>query len=482
MALYFNNLHFVRTKSGLLFVFTVFSGVRQGCPLSSVVFVLATDCINNYLSKRLGNGDRLCSYADDAAALLRGYKRSLDRLINALDVIGSISALVINESKCVCIPLWNEPLENIKSMVCSEFPGGSQYTFAWYAKYLGFYIGPGAMGREWKKIESSIIKIGLLVKNLGLPKLQAFMLFNMLAMSKLMFPAQLRKPPLSLLCVVRETQKKLCGGGMAWTPSNFVHYMNRDGGFPIDLKHCESLCKAVALRTFYAFKGQIVDANSIARSGKNGYNAHFVFPFPEWISQCAFDFLSGLFGSWDENKFLDSVICKSLSISELCDRKSLQNRIYTHIRDSNVPLSMVRALEERFKLRGWWSDAFLNGCAIAATKLILDLRGVVPPCIQFCFLKSLFNGWPTAARMQDRGNPNNRCMLCSECHGTDSLEHYGCCNFGWRFFAKKFNCSVFPMSLERFFGLNARTFHMQVHHVIHVYAVYSLTNLRRYIN
>jgi len=482
MALYTNNIHFIRTNSGLLFVFVVYSGVRQGCPLSSVVFVLTTDCINMYLNKRLGDRDKLWSYADDIAALLYNYKYSLDQLCNALNVIGSVSALNINCSKCVCIPLWPGSLEEIQSSVCSEFPGVSNFSFAWSAKYLGFYIGPGANGLEWTKIEKSIVDLGLLVKSLGLPKLQAFILFNMLAMSKLAFPAQLRKPPSSIVICVRETQKKLCGGGASWSPTNFLHFLNRDGGFPIDLKHADSLCKAVALRTFYSFRAEIANGNSIACSGEGLVDSALVFPFPNWISQCAFNFLGKNFESFDEKGFLENSICKGLSIQDLKDRKLLQNRMYTHIRDSFVPFSMVRALEERFALRNWWSGAMLSAHAVAATKLVLDLKGVVPPCIQFCYLKTLFNGWPTAARFQERDGKNNRCMLCCDCNGEDSLEHYGCCNYGWRFFGKQFNCSVFPMSLERFLGFNASSFKMQVTHVIHVYAVYSLSNLRRFRN
>ena len=107
-ALYKNNLHFVRTSSGLKFVFVAESGVMQGSPLSSLIFVLVTDCINRYLASLVGINDLLLAYADDLALIIEHFFDLGVTLAGAFDFISSICALRLNANKCVCIPLCNK--------------------------------------------------------------------------------------------------------------------------------------------------------------------------------------------------------------------------------------------------------------------------------------------------------------------------------------------------------------------------------------
>ena len=107
-ALYKNNLHFVRTSSGLKFVFVAESGVMQGSPLSSLIFVLVTDCINRYLATLIGINDLLLAYADDLALIIEKFFDHGVLLAEAFEFISSICALRLNANKCVCIPLCNK--------------------------------------------------------------------------------------------------------------------------------------------------------------------------------------------------------------------------------------------------------------------------------------------------------------------------------------------------------------------------------------
>eukprot|EP00973_Karenia_brevis_P036622 5047451-Karenia_brevis.AAC.1 len=64
-SLYDNNIHFINCNGGLRFAFVAAAGVRQGCPLSSTIFILVTDCILTALAQTLDPGDILRGYADD---------------------------------------------------------------------------------------------------------------------------------------------------------------------------------------------------------------------------------------------------------------------------------------------------------------------------------------------------------------------------------------------------------------------------------
>ena len=65
-ALYDNNIHYMGGRRGIFFTFVALAGVRQGCPLSSTIFVIVTDCICSALVVRLGTGGLLRMYADDS--------------------------------------------------------------------------------------------------------------------------------------------------------------------------------------------------------------------------------------------------------------------------------------------------------------------------------------------------------------------------------------------------------------------------------
>ena len=105
-ALYCNNLHFTRGKLGLCFAFCAAAGVRQGGPLSSVIFIIATDCILRAISTYLEPEEMVRAYADDIALVARCYKSICSRLAPLFRCIENCSGLALNPRKCVVVPLW----------------------------------------------------------------------------------------------------------------------------------------------------------------------------------------------------------------------------------------------------------------------------------------------------------------------------------------------------------------------------------------
>ena len=67
-------------------------------------------------------------------------------------------------------------------------------------------------------------------------------------------------------------------------------------------------------------------------------------------------------------------------------------------------------------------------------------------------------------------------MLCFECNGKDSLEHYGTCVHQWRAFSRKFRKSIFPLDLNRFLGLHAESVDDEIRCTCNMYAVRNATN------
>ena len=169
-ALYNNNLHFVRTSSGLRFVFVAESGVMQGSPLSSLIFVLVTDCINRHLATLIGINDLLLAYADDLALVIEQFSDHGVTLAEAFDFISSICALRLNANKCVCIPLCNIDRWYSYQHYLSSIPSWCDFNIKDHGKYLGFFVGPGALSCEWDNIGKKMTEVASWLSALVFPE------------------------------------------------------------------------------------------------------------------------------------------------------------------------------------------------------------------------------------------------------------------------------------------------------------------------
>ena len=63
-----------------------------------------------------------------------------------------ISGLALNIKKTVFIPLWPaSSLSNVATLIKEACPRWKDVGVEWCAKYLGFFIGPGARDKSWEK-------------------------------------------------------------------------------------------------------------------------------------------------------------------------------------------------------------------------------------------------------------------------------------------------------------------------------------------
>ena len=83
-------------------------GVRQGCPASSSLFILAIDPIIRWLIARiLRPGDELRVFADDKGFAIEHLLKTLPILSRAFRAIALTTGLALNIKKCVIVITGN---------------------------------------------------------------------------------------------------------------------------------------------------------------------------------------------------------------------------------------------------------------------------------------------------------------------------------------------------------------------------------------
>ncbi|CAE8592552.1 unnamed protein product [Polarella glacialis] len=96
---YKDNRHVIRVGGHEFESIVVRSGVRQGCRLSPLLFALCADILLRKLSEHLQGDEILCAFADDTAAVVANYVKSLPVLSSLFQEFEAISALALNKKK-----------------------------------------------------------------------------------------------------------------------------------------------------------------------------------------------------------------------------------------------------------------------------------------------------------------------------------------------------------------------------------------------
>ena len=101
--------------------FTISRGIRQGCPLSPLLFAMATDLILRRLRRRFPSAHSR-AWADDLAMVIHKAEPHLRALQNFFLELGSVSGLHLNVAKTTIIPLFRFDEETVRSSISRLAP------------------------------------------------------------------------------------------------------------------------------------------------------------------------------------------------------------------------------------------------------------------------------------------------------------------------------------------------------------------------
>ncbi|OWZ04937.1 reverse transcriptase [Phytophthora megakarya] len=252
------------------------SGIRQGCPLAPMLFVLAIDAlyraIDNHgelrgvtLQSDAGTVDlRVSGYADDTAIFLQTAE-SMPQLLDLLSNFGAASGLQLNQSKTMVVALSSEGPRS-----CSPLPAPLQYLNRQdHGRYLGIYVGSKVDSEvSWTKAEQQLqVRVTLASRKL-LTVDQRSQVATAVIVPKLLYVGQHAWPSPG---TVRRLERKIKNfiwsgvftadalGTKAWIDADLAAMSRSSGGLGTPILRTELMALAATVVAAWARDGTTTD-------------------------------------------------------------------------------------------------------------------------------------------------------------------------------------------------------------------------------
>jgi hypothetical protein len=516
-ALYKNNYCDISYKGNIYEGFGMFCGVRQGCPISPMLFAAAVDVLLRRLQQKIPDG-HIRAFADDIGVVVEDWARDCGIAQTIFKEFATMSGLELNIPKTVCIPLWPEGIDEIKADPTHQTSEWAGLRIAPVGKYLGFSSGPGKGDSSWDQPLAKYTQRVERWRGLGAGTQFATAAYNSLALSTLLFIAQLEKPPKGVLvgeeCGVRRT----LGGPGKWYIPQDAFFLKECYGQNKSFGSVEIITQAAQLRTLHSLN--IGLRNRSILSDVPIETMHFRLQscirdpielqrITEWGGWYAQAHVSVLYHN--EQHLRRQGLSLSECLSALAggvprpwaeevkakQKKELQKFVTAAIKNKIRPDPVAR-IRYKLNLRKWLDPKATRPSDIySARKLIpgphawitnrvsnnlQKLHKLVPPRVCAAVFRTIFNGWCTAGRFQQAGMPNDKCWLGCGSTAHDKIEHYCRCQVVKNVFRTKLHVELHSSRALACFCLAT---HEQFQDdtlaisALGIYAVYMSTNYHR---
>ena len=439
-ALYLDGACTISSGGALWPGFDMTSGIRQGCPLSPLIFAVCMDLLLRRLQQLLGDDYVQRAFADDVGLILGDAEGQLPTLVKALQQFEAISRMQVNIKKTVGVPLWPETEENAKDLLQKVAPEWRALPIQKSAIYLGCLIGPDKAGKEWEK---ALAKYQLRARgwqwaSLGLHF--AAMIYNTYVLSVLSFTAQVARVTKEIKHVEALCLRLVAPGPFAWASPQDLWHLEQHFGMPKSLSSLATLAAAAKLRLVSNDNLQEGGMRLSAMTAKVK-EAHLRLEFPlrtAWLEQWRQDAIPTVL---EENRtelrargiraedllqqLRDKARAgKTAEEAEQLARSRLQReaRIRIQAQDGYNPLDRIRHKLERWKL-----DGLPRRTGEKFSMSLKQIGRLVPPRVVAAVFGTAWNRWCTARRFQKRNSQLNMCKLGCGGNAEDSIEHYSRC-------------------------------------------------------
>ena len=460
-SIYDHNFCSIMFKGNLYEGFGMECGVRQGCPISPLLFAAAVDVLIRRLQQKIPTG-HIRAFADDIGLVAEDWARDCGVAYKVFKEFASMSGLDLNIPKTVLIPLWPGGVKEARDKLQRGGSDWKDLKVTESGMYLGFKSGPGKADSSWDsptaKFKSRVgkwreVKAGAQFATLA---------YNTFALSTLQFIAQLENPPAATLDAELSGLKATVGGpgGFGFNPLDY-YYLKELYGQSRSFASIEVIALASKLRVMHMHntfrrgssapnRASISEMNRRLRELlRNPIDLDRVTHWGGWYERshvsCLFKAKQDLHGvgitiercleeiaGWQPPPWSDAVCRKQ--------KREFQKTVVLAIKGLGRPDPVARV---RAKLNRWmdWSAARPSDTVSLNWKIpgppawiarrshghLDKLSNLVPPRVASAVFKAVWNNWCTARRYQQTNHTNDKCWLGCGSHAQDSIEHYSRC-------------------------------------------------------
>jgi hypothetical protein len=240
--------------------FVIEKGIRQGCPISGLLFVLAVEILANKLRKsntlkglHLGATDArvtVSQYADDTVLFLNN-KTEICNALNIITCFGNFAGTKLNLSKCEAFWLGSD---RTKQRECSLFG------FKWpeNLRILGIYVGYNEQNLIQLNWYNKIEKVKNLLHSWSTRDLSLFgkvQVVKTFVMSEFVLVASLLPVPKNVYALINKLIFKFLWGGSEKVQRKKLVQTKLDGG--IDMIDLRSKFNALKAKWLYRLKNSL---------------------------------------------------------------------------------------------------------------------------------------------------------------------------------------------------------------------------------
>ena len=423
----------VALQGGTCEGFSIGAGIRQGCPLSPLLFAFALEPFLRRL-RRLSPSTELRAYADDLAAVDLDLERALRLLLPEFAELARVAGLRLNLAKVQVVPLGDATVQEVSLRLATLFPGWAAVKVRRWAEYLGAVLGPDASAHCWDKPLAKFEARALQWAAAGLGLYWTCVAYNVYVISVLGFTLQFAGLPASWPQYEARAFRRLFPGPGNWIQPADLRRLRGELELPAEAVDLQELEVAVAMRLL--LREARAEGGLCVRELDQQVRAAFTATqhvgrigcvFGWFFGSCASRVLAvarrgadmGVTGDVVEAQLRGGMPRPLTRARQHHVERGVQSTVRALLRARRPPHWPARL---RAKLAKWEVTTLPGRRPQRALRALGHLRRLVAPRVRAAVLRTWLDGWATKRRFQSSG-----CCLWGCDAGQDSVAHYARC-------------------------------------------------------